>query len=586
MPGRRRADAVAVAAKVALSPAALADSEQLSQLHQQQASQIELDLQQHVLAALQSERDLAQADRVHYATLYEQAPAGYMSVDVAGRIVRANQAAAALLDLRREDLAGLPLEHFASAASRPRLRRFVANLFANGARAVLELPLAPPAKPGQDQGQGQGQGRAPRRLRIEANLDAVAQRGRLILTDFGTVSQRDAARLRAFDVLDNLGEGVLVCDGAQRIMAVNPAFTRLTGYPAEDVLGRSPRFLLRPGAAQHYAAAVQALRRGCRWQGEPEGRRRDGSRYVASLSLTAVYDDDGGIDYFIAVFSDITARRQAETALRTLSGELDARVVQRTAELAAANQRLLEEVEQHKRTAEQLQRSRAQLSRLAAHQETVREEERQRVARDIHDELGQNLLALRIEMTQLRGRTGAAGGRLRQRVELAMENLDATIRSVRGIMNELRPAVLDLGLWAALEWQVQQFRRRSGLACTLVLPPEAQDSPWSSPLPAPLQMALFRNLQESLANVRQHAQASAVLVQLAQTASSLTLSISDDGVGLKPGRDQNHNQDQCADGDGFGLIAMEQRMAALGGQLRIDTPPAGRGCRLTLSFDL
>lgn len=582
MPGRDRADADAVAVKVKLSPTALADSEQLRQWHQQQASQIELDLQQHVLAALQSERDLAQADRVHYATLYEQAPAGYMSVDVAGRIVRANQAAAALLDLRREDLAGLPLEHFASAAARPRLRRFVANLFASGARAVLELPLAPPSKPGQ--GQGQGQGRAPRRLRIEANLDAVAQRGRLILTDFGTVSQRDAARLRAFEVLDNLGEGVLVCDGAQRIVAVNPAFTRLTGYPAEDVLGRSPRFLLRPGAAQHYAAAVQALRRGCRWQGEPEGRRRDGSRYVASLSLTAVYDDDGGIDYFIAVFSDITARRQAETALRALSGELDARVVQRTAELAAANQQLLEEVEQHKRTAAQLQRSRAQLSRLAAHQETVREEERQRVARDIHDELGQNLLALRIEMTQLQGRTGRAGGPLRQRVELALENLDATIRSVRGIMNELRPAVLDLGLWAALEWQVQQFCRRSGLACALQLPPESQDSPLSLSLPAPLQMALFRNLQEALVNVRRHAQASAVVVQLAQTASSLTLSISDDGIGLKPNRDPD--RDQCADGDGFGLIAMEQRMAALGGRLLIDTPPTGRGCRLTLSFDL
>ncbi|MYM36327.1 PAS domain S-box protein [Duganella sp. FT94W] len=566
MPGRRRADALA--AKATLSPTALADSEQLRQWHQQQASQIELDLQQHVLAALQSERDLAQADRVHYATLYDQSPAGYLSLDADGRIVRANQAAAMLLEQRHDDLAGLPLEYFASPAARPRLRRFVANLFASGARAVLELPLAPPPKPGQVPG------RAPRRLRIEANLDAVARRGRLILTDLGTVGRRDAARLRAFEVLDNLGEGVLVCDRAQRIVAVNPAFTRLTGYPAEDVLGRSPRFLLRPGAARHYAAAVQALRRGCRWLGEPEGRRRDGSRFVASLSLTAVYDDDGAIDYFIAVFSDISARRQAETALRALSGELDARVVLRTTELAAANQRLLEEVDQHKRTAAQLQRSRAQLSRLAAHQETVREEERQRVARDIHDELGQNLLALRIEMTQLQGRTGPAGGRLRQRVDLALENLDATIRSVRGIMNELRPAVLDLGLSAALEWQVQQFRHRSGIACALELPPEAQ----VPSLPAPLQMALFRNLQEALVNVRRHAQASAVRVQLAQTTSSLTLSISDDGVGLDPAR--------RADGDGFGLIAMEQRMAALGGRLLIDTPPSGRGCRLTLSFDL
>lgn len=566
MPGRRRADAGPAV------PAALADSEQRRQWHRQQTSQIELDLQQHVLAALQCERDLAQADRVHYATLYEQAPAGYLSLDADGRIVRANQAAATLLDQRRDDLAGLPLEHFASAAARPRLRRFLASLFASGARAVLELPLAPPPKAGAVAGSG----RAPRRLRIEANLDAVARHGRLILTDLGTPGRRDAARLRAFEVLDNLGEGVLVCDHAQRIVMVNPAFTRLTGYPAEDVLGRSPRFLLRPGTVRHYSAALQALRRGCRWLGEPEGRRRDGSGYVAALSLSAVYDDDGGIDYFIAVFSDISARRRAETALRALSGELDARVVQRTAELAAANRRLLDEVAQHKRTTAQLLRSRAQLCQLAAHQERVREEERLSVARDVHDELGQNLLALRIEMTQLQRRAGPAGGRLRQRVALALENVDATIRSVRGIMNELRPAVLDLGLWAALEWQVQQFRRRSGLTCTLVLPAEAQ----MPALPAPLALALFRNLQEALVNVRRHAGASAVLVQLAlpPPGRALTLSISDDGVGLDPVR--------RTDGAGFGLIAMEQRMAALGGQLLIDTPPAGRGCRLTLSFDL
>lgn len=574
MPGRRRADAVAAT----LPAAALADSEHLRQWHRQQASQIELDLQQHALAALQMERDLAQADRVHYATLYEQAPAGYLSLDAAGRILRANQAAATLLDQRRDDLAGLSLEHFASGAARPRLRRFLAGLFASGTRAVLELPLASPAKPGQqpEHDHGHGHVRPPRRLRLEANLDTVARRARLILTDVGTAGRRDAARLRAFEVLDNMGEGVLVCDRAQHIVAVNPAFTRLTGYPAEDVLGRSPRFLLRPGSGKHYTDALQALQRGCRWLGEPEGRRRDGSPYVAALSLTAVYDDDGGIDYFIAVFSDITARRQAETALRALSGELDERVAARTAELAASNLRLRQEVEQHQRTAAQLQQSREQLNRLAAHQETVREQERQRVACDVHDELGQNLLALRIDITQLQQRVGAADGRLQRRVAAALDNLDTTIRSARGIMNELRPAVLDLGLYAALEWQVQQFRQRSGLACTLTLPPEAQ----MPALPAPLALALFRNLQEALINVRRHAQASAVQVQLllVPQGRALALSISDDGIGL----DQAHR----ARSDAFGLIAIEQRMVALGGSLHIDTPPSGHGCRLTFSFAL
>lgn len=502
-----------------------ADSDYLREWHRQQSSQIELDLQQHVLAALQSERDLALADRVHYATLYEQAPAGYLSLDAAGRIVRANHAAAELLGQASDVLAGMALERFVASATRPRVSRFLAGLFASGQRAVLELTLTPLA--------GGGAAQAPRRLRIEANLDSVAQRARLILTDLGTAGRRDATRQRALEVLDSIGEGVLVCDSAQRIVSVNPAFTRITGYPAEDVLGRTPGFLLRAGAAdgQQYARALQALRRGSRWLGEPEGRRRDGGPYIAALSLTAVYDDDGGIAHFIAVFSDITARRQEEKA-------------------------------------------REQLSRLAAHQEMVREEERQRIAREVHDELGQNLLALRLEIAQLQARAAPADGRLRQRVDAALENVDSTIRSVRGIMNQLRPAVLDLGLHAALEWQVQQFRQRTGLACTLALPPEA----CMPALPAPIALALFRNLQEALDNVGRHAQADAVEVCLALDGGALALSVSDDGVGLDPA--------SYGGAGAFGLITMQQRMVALDGSMSIDRPPAGRGCRLTLSFDL
>ncbi|WP_343730774.1 PAS domain-containing protein [Duganella sp.] len=558
MSGRRRADAGAPAAPSE-------DSEALREWHRRQASQIELDLQQHGQAALELERDLAAADRVHYATLYEQAPAGYLSLDAEGRIVRLNQAAAELLAQRRDDLGGLPLERLVAGSARARLRQFVAALFAGGTRAVLELPLAA------------GHGRAGRPIRIEANFDAVAQRCRMILTDIGSAGRREAARQCAFEVLDHIGEGVLVCDSLQRIVMVNPAFTRLTGYPGEDALGRSPGFLLHAGSGggEQHDAALQALRGGSRWQGELQGRRRDGSLYMAALSITAVYGEDGAAAYFIGVFSDISARHQAAAALRQLSDELDARVVARTAELAAANRSLLREVARHKRTAAQLQRSREQLGRLAAHQETVREEERRRIARDVHDELGQNLLALRIDVSHLQARAGA--GRLRRRVDVALENLDSTIRSVRGIMNELRPAVLDLGLLAALEWQVQEFRRRSGLACTLLLP--AEDD--CAPIAPPMAVALFRCVQEALSNVRRHAAASRVAIALAVGGGRLTLSVADDGVGLAPGG-------AAARGghDAFGLISMAQRVAALGGSMALDTPPAGRGCRLVLSFDL
>ncbi|NYE59241.1 PAS domain S-box-containing protein [Duganella sp. 1224] len=503
MSGRRRGDASGEDG-AALS---LAHSERLRRWHQQQASQIELDLQQQALAEQQSWQMLA-IGRTDYAALYEQAPAGYLSLDAGGCIVRANLAAAALLGRRRAELPGQCLPGFFDAPARERLREFIAATLAGAAPGALELLLGG------------------RQVRIEANLDQPAQRCRMILTDMGTTAVREAARRRAFEVLDHMAEGVLVCDAARRIVSVNPAFVRLTGYAAEDVLGRRTGFLIAAQAAPAWRGALRGLRQAPRWEGELSGRRRDGSVYAGMVSLSVVRDGDGGVHY-IGVFSDITARRQAENS-----------------------------------------------QRLALHLERRKEQERERIARDIHDELGQNLLALRIDVAMLAERSGARHPRLHQRARAALQNVDATIRSVRGIMNDLRPAVLDLGLCAALEWQVAEFRRDSGLRCTLSLPPEAA----LPPLPAAMEIALFRSLQEALLNIRRHAHASAVAVQLLLPAGGLAFSVTDDGVGLAPGA--------RAKPDAFGLIGMEQRVGALGGRLTMESALAGGGCRLRLSFDL
>ncbi|MHA4866773.1 PAS domain-containing sensor histidine kinase [Duganella sp. PWIR1] len=544
-----------------------ADSDVLRQWHELQVSQIELDLQNQALTELQEERDHAEAVRDRYAELYDLAPSGYLSLDAAGRILRANHAAAELLGVSRNDLPGRRFEHFVAPQAQAGLRSFLARLFGNGVRAVVELPLFDPAA-GEDDA-------ALRQVHLEANLDQVHRKCRVILTDMGTPDVREAARRRAFEVLDNINEGVLVCDADQRIVTVNPAFTRLTGYAVEEALGRNPRFLGRHEAhpVGYHAEAMRCLRSYGRWEGMVHNRRRDGTPYVASMSLSVMRNTDGAITHYIGVFSDITARLRAESDLLALSRELDARVVARTAELTEANRLLLQEVAERRRAEAQLHASREQLRKLAEHLETVKEDERQRIARDIHDELGQNLLALRIDVGMLHERTGTRHARLHQRTELALENLDATIRSVRGIMNELRPAVLDLGLPAALEWQAAEFRKRSGLACTLALADEAALAGVSPQLDT----VLFRAVQEALSNVRRHANARHVDIVLAVRESRLSLSVTDDGVGMAPAQREKP--------DSFGLIGMAQRVAALGGQLDITSPEAG-GCRLTLSFDL
>jgi PAS domain S-box-containing protein len=379
----------------------------------------------------------------------------------------------------------------------------------------------------------------------------------MILSDIGTPDLRDAARQRAMWVLDSINEGVLACDADLHIVWVNPAFTDITGYPVEEALGRNPRFLGRQEAHPpgYHAAAMQQLRSDGHWQGDVFNRRRDGTPYVAHISLTVIRDDGDAISYFIGVFSDVTAQREADAALRRWSEELDARVAERTAELLE---------------------SREQLRKLALHLEKVKEEERKRIARDVHDELGQNLLALRIDLSMLSARTSGQHGLLHQRVNAALENVDSTIRSVRGIMNELRPPVLDLGLLAALEWLAAEFRKRSGLECLLALPGEEALAGVSPELAT----VLFRAVQEALSNVRRHAAAQRVRITLQAGAQGLVLSVADDGVGLG-----FSGQDRRGGGDSFGLIGMRQRVAAQGGRLDIASP-AGGGCRLTMSFDL
>jgi signal transduction histidine kinase len=198
-----------------------------------------------------------------------------------------------------------------------------------------------------------------------------------------------------------------------------------------------------------------------------------------------------------------------------------------------------------------LQLSHHKLRRLAAHADQIKEQERKRIAREIHDDLGQNLLVLRIEADLLATRTRHRHPRLHARACANLAQIDSTIRSVRAIINDLRPTVLDLGLGAAVEWQIAQFRQRSTIACELT--GYEQDFQ----VDEHCAIALFRVLQESLSNVIQHARASMVRVELRQHGGKVCMTISDNGIGL---RDSARNKKGS-----FGLVGMEERISLLGG---------------------
>lgn len=211
------------------------------------------------------------------------------------------------------------------------------------------------------------------------------------------------------------------------------------------------------------------------------------------------------------------------------------------------------------------------LCKLARQQEQVRETERQRIGRDIHDDLGQNLLTLKIDLSLLHVSTTGTHPLITQKVDSMMGNLDLTIKSLRAVINDLRPVALEAGLRAAVEWQLSEFTRQHGIAHTLHIEPGVFDCSPDRERDA----MVFRILQESLSNVVRHAHATELAVELLRCGSVLTVTVQDNGVGM-PADIPLH---------GSGLPGIRERVAAIAGRLVIESQP-GMGTVLTLSFPL
>lgn len=230
------------------------------------------------------------------------------------------------------------------------------------------------------------------------------------------------------------------------------------------------------------------------------------------------------------------------------------------ARLAEANRELEKEARRRERAEEEQRRSFEQLRVLAARIQTTREEERARVAREIHDELGQALTAIKIDLTALLPTAVAGPGPGWQRGQAIFRLLDEAIHSVQRIATDLRPGVLDdLGLVAAVEWLVEEFQGRTGVEGHVNLPNA------DLAVDAERATALFRILQEALTNVARHARATRVTVRLTEEDGDLRLEVRDNGGGIA--------QERLAAGRSLGVLGMRERAMMLGGEFSIGGTP-------------
>ncbi|QKE65597.1 transporter substrate-binding domain-containing protein [Aquipseudomonas campi] len=229
------------------------------------------------------------------------------------------------------------------------------------------------------------------------------------------------------------------------------------------------------------------------------------------------------------------------------------------------------DISENKQIELQLAESRAQLRDLSAHLESVREEEKARIAREVHDELGQVLTVLKLETSMCELAYGELDGGLRERLESMKKLIANLFQLVRDVATALRPPILDAGIASAIEWQARRFEARSQIPCLVEVP--EQQLPALSDAKA---IGLFRVLQEALTNVLRHAQAHTVAVRLSVEGDQLCLSVSDDGRGFDP---------QAARAQSFGLVGMRERVLMLGGTLQIDSQP-GEGVTLSVRVAL
>ncbi|MGF6368149.1 PAS domain S-box-containing protein [Paraburkholderia sp. RAU6.4a] len=262
---------------------------------------------------------------------------------------------------------------------------------------------------------------------------------------------------------------------------------------------------------------------------EIQFRRQDGTRFWAmATARAATYDDSPAI--YVGL-NDITGRKQME---------------------------------------QELVESREQQRELSAYMEAIREEERKRIAMEIHDELGQLLTALKMDVSLLKMRI-AHDAEATKKADDMRQLVEGTISMVRNVASHLRPAALNFGIVSALEWLVDEFNRRNAIACELRI---EGGEPTLSDAHA---TALFRIAQASLTNVARHAAATRVEVTLVSTAAQLLLHVRDDGCGF--------DQQVVSRNYSYGLLGMNERARLIGGSLSIDSSP-GAGTMVSIHIPL
>jgi PAS domain S-box-containing protein len=381
----------------------------------------------------------------------------------------------------------------------------------------------------------------------EGSLEDITERKRA-----ENAARQERERFRIVSENAPLGMAMIGKDGAFKY--INPRFKELFGYDLEDIPDDNAWFrkAFPDPKHRHNVMAV--------WLSQFQDAQGKKPREVPSIFSTTCKDGVTKVISYLGVTletgehvmtcEDITERVRAEEALKK------------------HHEQLLREIETRKNFERELEKSREQLRRLSEHLQRTRESERTRIAREFHDELGQSLSALKIDLSCLGKSMPEDYVSLREQTKAMEAQIDEVINTVRAICSRLRPPMLDhFGLPAALQWYLQDFEKRTGITCGAEIDPDI------SLEDKELALMVFRVVQEATTNILRHAAARNVTVALKSKGSGLALKVEDDGKGI--------SEEEVSNPRSLGIIGIQERVRFWDGQVHFQGEP-GRGTTMTI----
>ena len=329
---------------------------------------------------------------------------------------------------------------------------------------------------------------------------------------------------------ENLPDIIIRYDRSFRRIYINKHYSKMLESVGVDILGKTPLecwWAMEPNAEQFTRILQQVVETGNPETTLIQAETRAGKIIYWTMKLVPEFDQEGVVTGVLSCATDIT------------------------------------ELKEYQR---QVEASQMQLRALAIRSEKLREDERKRLARDLHDDLGQRLTALKLDLARLTLRFGQSNPELQKQVQEMELDMGATILIVRDVATQLRPSALEMGIVSGLEWLILEFRKRSNIKCQLRIPKHklALDDHQDT--------ALFHIVQESLTNIMRHAMATEVKIILSCDVQYYVLEISDNGVGFDAKKRKTGS---------FGLIGIEERALSLGGDMHIETA-LNQGLKLTI----